>query len=119
MPRAPNAYVPPDDEEVNPAMSFSYNPTVTDETLVQVAKRTTLKRLYLTGTKITDAGLGHLAPLEQLKDLHLAETAVTDAGLVPLEGIKSLQKLDLRRTQVTAAGVERLKAAIPGLKVVQ
>ena len=103
----------------NPAMGFMYNPLVDDATLVRVATHTSLKRLYLEGTKITDAGLLHLGGLKELHSLSLTNTSISDAGLKELESLSALRTLNLQNTHVTAAGVARLKAAIPAVKVKQ
>jgi hypothetical protein len=101
------------------AMGLAYQPTVNDATLARVAKRESLKRLYLDGTKITDAGLRQLTTLKQLRDLSLAHTSITDAGLKSLEGLASLRTLNVKDTKVTAAGVAQLTAVIPSLQVTQ
>jgi hypothetical protein len=113
------------DEDVNfqlqgqfEAIGLMYEPTVDDATLARVAKRESLKRLYLDGTKITDAGLRQLVGLKELRELNLSHTSITDAGLKELEGLTSLRTLDVKDTKVTADGVARMKAAIPGLKVI-
>jgi hypothetical protein len=99
------------------AIGLSYESTVDDTTLARVAKRASLKRLFLEGTKITDAGLRQLAGLKELRELSLAHTAIRDAGLKELEGLADLRTLDVRNTKVTADGVARLKAANPKLKI--
>jgi hypothetical protein len=99
------------------AIGLSYEPTVDDATLAQVAKRDKLKRLYLDGTKITDVALRQLADLHELRELSLAHTAVTDAGLKEIEGLNSLRDLDVRDTKATHEGIARLKRALPDLKV--
>jgi hypothetical protein len=43
---------------------------------------------------------------------------VDDAGLDHLKTIKTLRHLDVTKTKVTEAGIQRLKAAIPELKVI-
>jgi hypothetical protein len=105
------------DSEDWPAIGLSYELTVNDSTLAQVAKRTDLKRLYLNGTAITDRGLKHLAGLRELHTLSLSKTAVSDNGLRELRGLLNLRKLDVRDTNVTAEGAALLKGAIPKLEI--
>jgi hypothetical protein len=109
--------------------------------LRHLRKLSELRRLVLWGTDVDDAALRHLAPLRKLRELDLKETQVTDAGLRHLEGITSLTRLDLgstgvsdtglehlsamsnlevlilSRTKVSKAGAEKIKRAVPGLKV--
>jgi hypothetical protein len=101
------------------AIGLAYEPTVNDATLTRVAKRESLKRLYLDGTKITDAGLRKLAGLKELRELSLAHTSITDNGLKELESVSSLRELNVKDTQVSGEEIARLKTAIPELKVEQ
>ncbi len=90
---------------------------VTDAGLAHLATLPALQELDLTGARITDAGLAHLAPLTRLGRLNLGRTAITDAGLAVLGGIPGLRRLDVEMTRVTPAGVAALRAARPGLEV--
>jgi hypothetical protein len=49
--------------------------------------------------------------------LSLAGTQVTDAGLPHLKALTKLSALDLDNTHVTDAGVNKLKRALPRLKL--
>ena len=102
-----------------PAIGVSYNPLVDDFTLAEIAKRTSIERLYLDGTRITDAGLRELAPLANLSELSLNDTPITDAGLKHLQGLTALEKLYLHDTQVTPAGIAELVKVIPQIEVIQ
>jgi hypothetical protein len=64
-----------------------------------------------------DRGAKHLKPLSRLKNLYLGGTQVTDQGLVELQGLSRLHFLSLAETRVTAEAVERLREALPTLKV--
>jgi hypothetical protein len=70
------------------AIGLSYEPLVDDATLIKVAKRESLKHVYLAGTKITDAGLKQLDGLHELRSLDISHSAITDQGLKELEGLK-------------------------------
>ena len=72
---------------VSPAIGVSYSPLVNDFTLAEIAKRTSIERLYLDGTRITDQGLAELAPLKNLHDLSLINTPISDAGLKHLTAL--------------------------------
>jgi hypothetical protein len=100
-----------------PAIGLSYEPTVGDSTLIRIAKRTDLKRLYLDGTAITDEGLKNLAGLQELHTLSVSHTAVSDGGLRELRTLSTLRKLNVRDTKVTADGASALEAAIPNLQI--
>ncbi len=102
---------------VSPAIGVSYSPLVNDFTLAEIAKRTSIERLYLDGTRITDQGLAELAPLKNLHDLSLINTPISDAGLKHLTALAALKELYIHGTQITPAGIAELKNAIPGLKV--
>jgi len=102
-----------------PSIALDYNPLVDDFTLAEVAKRTSIQRLYLAGTRITDAGLRELAPLVNLHELSLINTPITDAGLKNLQSLTALEKLYVHGTQVTPEGIEELVKAIPQLDVAQ
>jgi hypothetical protein len=100
-----------------PAIGVNYNPLVDDFTLAEIAKRTSIERLYLDGTRITDAGLRELAPLANLRELSLNNTPISDRGLKNLEGLTALKKLSVHATNVTPAGIAELVKAIPDMKV--
>jgi hypothetical protein len=114
--QSPHLGSPPEDW---PAIGLSYEPTVDDATLARVAKRKSLKRLYLDGTKITDAGLRHLDGLKELRELSLENTPITDAGLKDLESLSALRRLDIQGTKTTAAGIARLQLKLPSLQIKQ
>jgi hypothetical protein len=99
------------------AIGLSYESLVDNSTLARVAKRGSLTRLYLRGTRITDDGLKHLTGLTKLEKLDLVETGITDAGLVHLRGLSSLKKLYLTETRVTKDGVRNLKQALPNVEI--
>ncbi len=90
---------------------------VTDAGLIHLNGFRELQDLDLRDTRITDAGLAHLTRLNKLTRLNLWGTAVTDAGLIHLKELKGLQTVCLSSTNVTAAGVEKLRAALPGVKI--
>ena len=91
--------------------------SITDAGLKQIAALRALKRLRLDDTKITDDGLAAVANLAELGQLELDRTLVTDAGLLHLTGLKKLGCLDIQQTAVTDIGVDRIRKAIPGLRV--
>lgn len=83
-----------------------------------LAALTTLRSLNLAYAELDDAGLRKLAPLQQLETLNLDSTHVTDAGVAPLSGFGKLRQLDLYHSLLTADGVAKLKAALPGIRVI-
>lgn len=76
-----------------------------------------LQYLYLSGSSVTDDDLLALAGLVNLGTLDLSHTEITDQGLSHLERLPSLRRLELSGSRVTDAGVEKLRAAIPGLQL--
>jgi hypothetical protein len=90
---------------------------VTDAGLASLSSFVNLTRLHLDRTRVTDAGLASLASLPRLEYLNLYGTAVTDAGLAQLQRLGALRDVYLWRTAVTAAGADRLRAALPRLRV--
>ena len=100
-----------------PTIHVRYNPLADDFTLAEIAKHTSIERLYLDGTRITDNGLRELAPLSNLQELSLNNTSITDVGLAHLAVLKALKSLDLHGTKVTPSGIAELIKAIPALKV--
>ena len=94
-----------------------FQPT-TDADLVCLKDLKRLQELDQWGAQITDVGLAYIKELKGLKRLGLGGTWITDAGLVHLMELKGLQTLNLRRTQVTKEGIEKLRAALPGAKII-
>ena len=68
---------------------------------------------------IKDEGAGHLAGLKNLEVLIVPGTGITDAGLEYFSGLKNLKRIEINGCKVSAAAVAKLKAAIPGLEVLQ
>ncbi len=98
-------------------IGLNWLPGVGDAELARLKGATGIKELFLRGTQITNDGLASLAGLTELTVLDLSETSITDAGLTHLTGLHKLKRLELKNTPVTNRGIERLKAAIPKLKV--
>lgn len=93
---------------------------VDDAGAEHLGKATSLKRLSLQKTLISDDGLAHLKGLENLEWLNIGENELTDAGLEHLAELTSLKELIVTNCPaVTVEAVEKLKAAIPGLRVEQ
>ena len=101
-----------------PGAFLGYYSLVDDDTLKRFAARPEIRIISLRHTRITSAGLAHLKVLGNLEDLDLSETAIDDAGLAHLHEIKSLRRLNVTGTRVTDAGVEKFKAALPGVEVI-
>lgn len=55
--------------------------------------------------------------MTSLEALSLDGTAVTDAGLEHLKGLPKLQSLSLAALPISPAAEERLRAALPQLKI--
>jgi Leucine-rich repeat (LRR) protein len=82
---------------------------VTDAELARFARRTDLRSLNLSQTKITDIGLEHLKSLRGVRELDLRYAEyITDAGIAYLKGWKDLERLDLRGTRITSRALEHV-----------
>jgi len=115
---------------------------ITGSGLAEIKEAPRLQILILSGTQVGDDGLGHLSQFKQLEWLNLSDTQVTDRGLARLQllpklktlnlfllsgvtdegltklaAIPTLKELDLGFTGVTNSGVDRLKKALPELRI--
>jgi hypothetical protein len=91
---------------------------IDDLGLVHISELTELKSLCLDETKITDGGLACLQKMRDLEDiLDLSETQISDVGLRQVEHCKKLKHINLRGTLVTEEGKNRLRAALPQVRV--
>ena len=91
---------------------------VTDVGLKHLRPLTNLQGLYLGETEITDAGLAHLLGMTKLRKLWLNDTAVSDDAVQNLARLDSLRELHVVGSNITDAGLERLRASLPGCRVV-
>lgn len=91
----------------------------TPEGLAHVVQITTLRRLDVShAPTVTDETLAQIAQLPKLEEFRLGAAQVTDAGLLQLAASKSLKKLTLSQLkQVTPGGVAALRQAKPTLVV--
>ncbi|GIW95869.1 MAG: hypothetical protein KatS3mg110_3910 [Pirellulaceae bacterium] len=113
----------------------------TDHDVRQLRYMVNLQYLTLTGSKVRDSWLVHLPPLQDLHTLSINRAAVTSAGLqqitqlpnlkileikyVPigdesiewLSRLKNADTLKLYGTAITPAGAERLRQALPLVRV--
>ena len=93
---------------------------VTDSGVVHLAKLTGLRNLRLLSQwkpRITDASLPHLARIKSLETLTLGETRLSIAGLRRLDELPNLKSLELYQVDIAAADLEKLKAALPKVKI--
>jgi hypothetical protein len=67
--------------------------------------------------RITDAGLAHLNGFKKLEILDLQNSKVTTWGLQQLRWLPNLKTLWLGGTSTSAMEVQRLREAIPNLKI--
>lgn len=95
------------------------NAAVTDNGVRLLGKFPNLRWLTANSTSISDDGLADLAELSELRELNVKNTLVSDDGVASIAGLTNLQKLDIRGTRISQKGVERLRAAIPGVRVLQ
>ncbi|MFO1043343.1 MAG: hypothetical protein U0941_16285 [Planctomycetaceae bacterium] len=89
---------------------------VTGTGLTELKELTNLRSLGL-GYSTTDAGLNALPELKSLQSLALIEMKVTETSLENLESLRGLQSIELRDTPVSAASLNRLRKALPDVKI--
>lgn len=87
--------------------------------VAHAAKIATLQKLDIShGPTVTDESLPQLAAMPELTELKIGSAQLTDDGLQTLAGAKKLKKLALTGVKkVTPAGVERLQKARPELVI--
>lgn len=90
---------------------------VTETSLPAIAGFKQLEQLDLSRLPIRDDALKALLPLKSLKTLYLTGCPITDAGLNELRGLKQLEQLDVSATKATPEGLNRLRTALPKLKL--
>jgi hypothetical protein len=100
------------------AMSLQQN-HFSDAGLARLNGKERLKRLHLGigDVRITDAGLAHLKDFKKLEILDIQNSQVTTQGLEQLEGLPNLKELWLSGTSIPITAAQRLREAIPGLKI--
>ncbi len=82
---------------------------VGDDGLKKLEKKTMLRSLDLSKTRVTDKGMTALKDMTNLTYLNLSETAVTDQGLEALKGLTQLRELDLGKDMIRGPGLSALK----------
>ena len=80
----------------------------TDEGMVHVGRRSSLRILHLNANGITDTGLESLAALVNLEWLHLEHNDITDQGVRILSRMTKLRWLDLSCPRVSDACLQSL-----------
>jgi hypothetical protein len=101
---------------------------VTDHGLQYLKVFTKLQDLNLIDTEVTDEGLSYLPHFPHLERLWIGKydiqgqkeqpiSDITDSGLSHIARQTNLKTLVLRNTKVTREGIERLKSAIPGVRI--
>ena len=81
--------------------------------IIHLKDLTTLKRLFLTETKVDDPGIGNLKDMLSLETLGLSGTKIGDQALPHLQGLTGLKSLFCIGTGVSDSGVEKLQKALP------
>jgi hypothetical protein len=89
---------------------------VTDAGLAVIKALPNLEVLDL-GDNITDGGLEHLSGHPRLESLDLFGTQITDAGLQRLHELPRLQSIRFDERRISTKAVEKLKSAVPNLKI--
>jgi Leucine Rich repeat len=79
------------------------------DTLANLARFPSLKRLDLTWSSLTDVELNGLRNLTQLEELSIEATAASDAGIEALAGLTSMRRLDIGANGITDRGLCTLR----------
>jgi hypothetical protein len=76
-----------------------------------------LKDLYIGGSRITDSGIAKLTSLSNLETIVIQNAAIADKGLEPLLKLKELRFLSLNNTLITDAGLRAIAENCPKLRM--
>jgi hypothetical protein len=90
---------------------------VTDDGVAQLAQHKSCVCYNFSECGITDEALRHLAQKRDLRFLILSDTPATDEGLMHLSSCRGLRNLTIYGSNFSDQAVDRLKAALPRLKV--
>ena len=93
------------------------NAVITDETMDEISRLSSLTRLQLSNTGITNKGLIKLQSLEQLQSLNLVGTKVTAQGITQLGKLRKLKNLYLYRTGVNNNEWPLLQKTFPATQI--
>jgi hypothetical protein len=85
-----------------------FMPSVTDETLKDLAPLTRTCTLKITNSKITGTGLKHLSGMTGLTEMDLAISPIDAAGLKEIAAFKQLKVLNLQGAKITGADLQAL-----------
>lgn len=91
---------------------------ITDAGLVAIGTLPNLETLMLEQTNVTDDGLQHLVGCPKLKWLSVVQTAATDKSIERFKKLSNLQNLFVSRTAITDAAIADFKAALPKCNVI-
>lgn len=91
--------------------------SVADKDLHRLGEVASLRKLYFFDTKITSEGLKHLTQLN-LDELVLVKTQINDDAVSVLSKMESLKELNVVDTALSPPAVSKLRAALPGCRVV-
>ena len=84
---------------------------VGDRELAQIARASTLEKLFIQANPFSDAGACELGHLVRLRALDVHATRVGDLAMTALSGLPALEELDLAETQVGVLGIRALASA--------
>jgi hypothetical protein len=97
-------------------VDLSDNQKITKEICEHLGRLDRVNELKLNGSNVTDECLSQLKGMKSLTILDISGTEITDAGLAHLEGLTNLSTLEVG-SKVTKEGTDKLKKAIPELKI--
>ncbi len=84
----------------------------------KIAELHDLNGLVLARSPVTNEDLAAIVGLPRLTILNLDETQVDDGCIASITAVKSLNTLMVRDTGITRQGIQRIRAALPTLKIV-
>jgi hypothetical protein len=86
------------------ALALEYR-SADDETVQQLGKLSSLRRLALIECAIADENLANITNCAHLEALDLIDDSITDAGIAHLTKLPLLRELKLRSNSITASGL--------------
>jgi hypothetical protein len=94
-------------------------PRITDHAMNAIGEIPTLKHLDLCAHMVTDEGVKELAELRKLEVLWLSRCSISDESINVLATLQTLRELNVSHTGISASGLARLRAALPGCRMVE
>lgn len=83
-------------------------PTLSDDSLGELAKLPRLRSISIEGDSISDKGWAAIGQMASLEDLHVGSGKISETGLAHLSSLPSLQSLALWQMNIDPSGLKHL-----------